>query len=61
MLNLNCLQESDQTGCNHIRVILETAKVKPMLDQLELHVGYMQEYTLAYLAKEEILPRHGVL
>lgn len=42
---------------HHIRVILETAKVKPMLDQLELHVGYMQEYTLSYLAKEEILPQ----
>lgn len=42
---------------HHIRPLLETAKVKPMLDQLELHVGYMQEYTLAYLAKEEIVPQ----
>ncbi len=42
---------------HHIRPLLETAKVKPMLDQLELHAGYMQEYTLAYLAKEEILPQ----
>ena len=28
-----------------------------MVDQLELHVGYMQEYTLAYLKKEGILPQ----
>ena len=42
---------------HHIRPLLETAKVKPMLDQLELHAGYMQEYTLAYLAKEEIIPQ----
>lgn len=42
---------------HHIRPLLETAKVKPMLDQLELHAGYMQEYTLAYLAKKDILPQ----
>ena len=28
-----------------------------MLDQLELHVGYMQEYTLAYLKAEGIQPQ----
>ena len=42
---------------HHIRPLLETAKVKPMLDQLELHAGYMQEYTLAYLANKDILPQ----
>ena len=40
---------------HHIRPVLETAKVKPMLDQLELHVGYMQEYALQYLKKEKIV------
>ena len=40
---------------HHIRPLLETAKVRPMVDQLELHVGYMQEYTLAYLKKAGIV------
>ena len=40
---------------HHIRPLLETARIKPMTDQLELHVGYMQEYALAYLKKEGIL------
>lgn len=42
---------------HHIRPLLETARIKPMVDQLELHVGYMQEYALAYLKKESILPQ----
>ncbi|MCR4690688.1 MAG: aldo/keto reductase [Lachnospiraceae bacterium] len=42
---------------HHIRPVLEMAKIRPMIDQLELHVGYMQEYTLAYLQKEKILPQ----
>ncbi|MBR5422234.1 MAG: aldo/keto reductase [Lachnospiraceae bacterium] len=42
---------------HHIRPLLETAKIKPMVDQLELHVGHMQEYALAYLRKEGILPQ----
>ena len=42
---------------HHIRPLLETARIKPMVDQLELHVGYMQEYALAYLKKEGILPQ----
>ncbi len=42
---------------HHLRPMLAKVKVKPMVDQLELHVGYMQEYTLAYLAKEGILPQ----
>ena len=28
-----------------------------MVDQLELHVGYMQEYTLDYLKEKDILPQ----
>lgn len=42
---------------HHIKPLLEVATVRPMVDQLELHVGYMQEYTLAYLAQEGILPQ----
>lgn len=42
---------------HHIRPLLETAKIRPMVDQLELHVGYMQEYTLSYLKAEGILPQ----
>ncbi len=42
---------------HHIRPLLETARIRPMVDQLELHVGYMQEYTLAYLKREGILPQ----
>ena len=42
---------------HHIRPLLDEARVKPMLDQLELHVGYMQEYTLNYLREQKILPQ----
>lgn len=42
---------------HHLMELMKTAKVKPMLDQLELHVGYMQEYTLSYLKSEGILPQ----
>ena len=40
---------------HHIRPLLEQATVKPMLDQLELHVGYMQEFAVDYLRKENIV------
>jgi diketogulonate reductase-like aldo/keto reductase len=42
---------------HHIRPLLEAARIRPMVDQLELHVGYMQEYTLSYLRNEGILPQ----
>lgn len=42
---------------HHIRPLLKTARIRPMVDQLELHAGYMQEYTLSYLKKEGILPQ----
>ena len=42
---------------HHIRPLLMTAEIRPMLDQLELHVGYMQEYALAYLREQNILPQ----
>lgn len=40
---------------HHIDVILETAKIRPMADQLELHVGYMQNYAVEYCRKHDIL------
>lgn len=42
---------------HHLMPLLETARIRPMVDQLELHVGYMQEYTLAYLKEQGILPQ----
>lgn len=42
---------------HHMRPLLETAEIRPMVDQLELHVGYMQEYALSYLREENILPQ----
>ena len=42
---------------HHLRPLLETAKIRPMVDQLELHAGYMQEFALAYLREQGILPQ----
>ena len=42
---------------HHLAPFLEAIRIKPMVDQLELHVGYMQEYTLAFLRKEGIVPQ----
>lgn len=42
---------------HHLRPFIEAASIKPMVDQLELHVGYMQEYTLEFLRKEGIVPQ----
>ncbi len=42
---------------HHIKPLLEKAHVIPVVDQLELHVGYMQEYTLAYLKTQGIVPQ----
>lgn len=33
---------------HHVDALLETAEVKPMVNQLELHVGYMQEAAVQY-------------
>ena len=33
---------------NHLDVILENAKIKPQVDQLEIHPGYSQEAAVAY-------------
>lgn len=42
---------------HHMAPMLEKVRIKPMVDQLELHVGYMQEYTLKYLEEVGILPQ----
>lgn len=41
---------------HHIKPILEVCRHKPMVDQLELHVGYMQEYALGFLKQNDIVP-----
>lgn len=33
---------------HHIEALMETAEVRPMVNQLELHVGYMQEAAVQY-------------
>lgn len=33
---------------HHLNALMETADVRPMVDQLELHVGYMQEMAVQY-------------
>lgn len=40
---------------HHIEALLETAKVMPMVNQLELHVGYMQEAAVRYSQEKGIL------
>lgn len=48
-------------GCSnflvhHLKNILAVCNVPPAVDQLELHPGHMQDYTLAFLEKEGIQP-----
>lgn len=40
---------------HHIEPLIKNIKILPMLDQLELHVGYMQEYSLNYLRSKGIV------
>ncbi|MCR5389148.1 MAG: aldo/keto reductase [Lachnospiraceae bacterium] len=40
---------------HHIEPLIKNIKIMPMLDQLELHVGYMQEYALNYLRSKGIV------
>ncbi len=42
---------------HHILALNETAKVKPVLDQLELHVGHTQDAAVSYLLANDILPQ----
>lgn len=42
---------------HHLKPLLAECRIRPAIDQLELHVGYMQEYTLNYLRTEGIIPQ----
>jgi len=42
---------------HHLRPMLDKVSIRPMADQLELHVGFMQEYTLGFLKDNGILPQ----
>lgn len=39
---------------HHIKALMETARVQPALNQLELHVGYMQEAAVSYCRENRI-------
>lgn len=40
---------------HHLEVIMEDAKVKPMVNQLELHVGYLQVSAVNYCREHDIV------
>ena len=40
---------------HHVDLVLEDAKIRPMVDQLELHVGYMQPFAVDYCRKNDML------
>ncbi len=40
---------------HHIEALLKTARIMPVINQLELHVGYMQQEAVAYCKDREIL------
>ena len=40
---------------HHIESLLKTAKVKPMVDQIEFHPGYTQEMTVSYCQERDIV------
>ena len=42
---------------HHIMAIKEVMTIRPVLDQLELHAGHMQQYAVDYCRKEDILPQ----
>ncbi len=39
---------------HHLENIRKTAEIQPMVDQLELHVGYLQEAAVAYCKEHQI-------
>lgn len=41
---------------HHLKNILENCRVKPVVDQLELHPGYSQEAAVAFCRQNEVLP-----
>lgn len=42
---------------HHLEVIKDVSNEKPVVDQLELHLGYFQEYALRYLKENNIQPQ----
>ena len=40
---------------HHIEALMETAEIKPMVDQIELHPGWLQRGALRYCADNDIL------
>ena len=40
---------------HHIEALKETTKILPMVNQIELHIGYMQEEVVAYNKANEII------
>ena len=42
---------------HHIMAIMEIASEKPLIDQLELHVGHMQYAAVVYCKEHDILPQ----
>ena len=41
---------------HHLKNILDTCRIKPVVDQLELHPGYSQERAVAYCLENEVIP-----
>ena len=39
---------------HHMKVILDNCEIKPMVDQLELHIGYMQQYAVDFCRANDI-------
>lgn len=42
---------------HHAKVILDNCDIKPVVDQLEIHPGYTQEASQAYLRQNKIVPQ----
>lgn len=42
---------------HHLDVILEKCRIKPAINQLEIHIGYFQEYAVRYCQDNGILPQ----
>lgn len=40
---------------HHLKVIFDNFRSKPVVDQLELHLGYFQEYAVRFLQENDIL------
>ena len=40
---------------NQLEALLKTAKIKPMINQIEYHIGYIQEDTVKYCKENDIL------